>query len=146
MGRVSRIQKVKVDALGKFITDTLLRLTELVSAEHGTLHGTPFGIYHGPVNQIDDGPVEICFPVQGMFTAQNEVVVKALPAQQAATITVGGDACRFPAILAAYDAAHDWITANGCVPDRAAREVWLGPDENGPMMIAWPFIEKEQPA
>jgi len=139
---VSITKPVKVDTLGQYIQGSLLTLSEFVQAQGGTLTGAPFGIYHGPVNHTDDGPLEVCFPVRGSFTAAGEVAVKEAPREQVATVRVTGEQCRFPAIIGAYDAAHDWITANGYQPDGPPREVWNGPDENGMMEIAWPFRER----
>lgn len=140
---VSITRGVPVDALGQYIQGSLLTLSEFVGAQGGTLTGAPFGIYHGPVNHTDDGPLEVCFPVRGSFTAAGDVAVKELPQEKVAVVRVTGEQCRFPEIIGAYDAAHDWITANGHQPDGPPREVWNGPDENGMMEIAWPFVDKE---
>ncbi len=136
---VSVTRKVKIGELGGFIGGSLEALSAWVKAQGGEVAGAPFGLYHGPVGHDDDGPVEVCFPVRGAFTAEGEIVVKAVPAQRAAVVTVQGEECRFPAILKAYDAAHDWVTGNGYEPDGASREVWIGPDEHGPIEVAWPF-------
>lgn len=136
---VSVTRKVKIGELNGFIGGSLETLTAFVTAQGGEVTGAPFGLYHGPVNHEDNGPVEICLPVRGPFTAEGEIVVKAVPAQRAAVVTVQGEECRFPAILKAYDAAHDWITGRGYEPEGAVREVWVGPDEQGPFEIAWPF-------
>lgn len=141
---VSITQKVKVDALGKFITDSLLRISAYVLAEQGTLNGTPFGIYHGPVNQTDDGPLEVCFPASGPLQERGDIALKSLPQGQAAMVSVTGEQCQFPEILGAYDAAHDWIIAQGFEPVGPPREVWSGPDAYGLMRIVWPFSEKVQ--
>ena len=143
---VSITQKVKVDALGQFITDSLLRLSAFVQAEHGTLNGTPFGVYHGPVNQADDGPLEVCFPASGPLQETGDIALKLLPHGQAAVVSVTGEQCGFPEILGAYDAAHDWIVAHGFLPAGLPREVWSGPDAQGLMRIVWPFSVKEQAA
>ena len=136
---VSITRKVKIKDLGGHITGGLGTLAAFVEAQGGEITGAPFGLYHGPVNQEDDGPVEVCFPVRGAFTAEGEIVVKAVPPQKAAVVTVRGEQCRFPDILKAYDAAHDWVTSHGYEPDGTSREVWIGPDEGGPMEVAWPF-------
>ena len=50
---VSRTSNVKVDALSQFISETI---GELVA---GGIDGPPFAIFHGPVNETDEGPVEV---------------------------------------------------------------------------------------
>lgn len=139
---VSITQRIKVEALGQYIQKSLLALSEFVQSQEGTLAGAPFGIYHGQVNHTDDGPLEVCFPAQGTFTAGSDVAVKEIPQGRVAIVRVTGEQCRFPEIIGAYDAAHDWITANGFEPAGPPREVWNGPDEKGMMEIAWPFAAK----
>lgn len=139
---VSITQRIKVEALGQYIQKSLLVLSEFVQSQEGTLAGAPFGIYHGQVNHTDDGPLEVCFPALGTFTAGGDVAVKEIPQGRVAIVRVTGEQCRFPEIIGAYDAAHDWITANGFEPAGPPREVWNGPDEKGMMEIAWPFAAK----
>jgi hypothetical protein len=49
---VSKTSNVRVDALDPFITGTI---GELVA---GRVDGPPFCVFHGRVNETDDGPVE----------------------------------------------------------------------------------------
>lgn len=133
---VSITKRVGIDVLESFIANSLLQLSEFVQGEKGALIGSPFGIFHGPVNQTDDGPLEVCFPARGIFTVDGEVAVRELPSMKAAALRVTAEQCEFPAILQAYDAAHDWIITNGYKPNGPPREVWSGPDEKGPMEIA----------
>jgi DNA-binding transcriptional MerR regulator len=132
---VSITRRVTVDALGQHISGSLLSLSGFVQTQGGTLCGAPFGVYHGPVNHTDDGPMEVCFPVRGAFTPEGAIVVKELPPVQAAVVRVAGENCEFPAIIGAYDAAYDWITAHEFQPDGPPREIWNGPDEKGMMEI-----------
>lgn len=136
---VSMTQRVTVEALGQYISGSLLTLSGFVQTQGGTLCGAPFGIYHGPVTHTDDGPMEVCFPVRGSFQPEGDIAVKELPPAQAAVVRITGEECEFPAIIGAYDAAHDWITAHGLTPDGPPREIWNGPDEKGMMEIAWLF-------
>jgi len=140
---VSITQQITVEALSRYIKGSLGRLGEFVQAQGGETAGAPLGIFHGPVTQTDDGPMEVCFPVRGSFTAEGDVVVKELPGGRAATVTAVGEQCDFPAILGAYDTAFDWITRNGFVPAGPPREVWEGQDEKGPMVITVLFQDKE---
>lgn len=136
---VSITRRVTVEALGQQIGGSLLTLSGFVQTQGGTLCGAPFGIYHGPVNHTDDGPVEVCFPVRGSFQPEGDIAVKELPPAQAAVVRVTGEQCEFPALTGVYDAAHDWITAHGFTPAGPPHEIWNGPDEKGMMEIAWPF-------
>lgn len=55
---------------------------------------------------------------------------------KSACVTLRGEQCAFPALLAGYDAGQDWIQQNGYEAVRssfpfgvieAPREVWYGP-------------------
>ncbi|NJN55527.1 MAG: MerR family transcriptional regulator [Anaerolineae bacterium] len=139
--QVASISKhVIVAQLDATIRDTLASLAQFVEAQHGESTGVPFGIYHGPINETDNGPIEVCWPVNGTLTATGDIVLKELPATKAASVTVRGEMCDFPHILKAYDAAYDWIQANGYEMAESPRELWWSaPGPEGHMEIVWPF-------
>lgn len=100
----------------------------------------PFGIYHGAINEQEDGPLEVCLPVSGQVVAKNGVEVKSLPGGSAACVTMLGAQCDFPAILGAYDTAADWIQKNGYQMTEPPREVWhSSPGADAMMEIVWLF-------
>ena len=135
---VSITRHVKIDQLEDHIVGSTRALKELVEAQGGEVDGLPFGIYHGPVNENDDGPMEVCLPVQQQVAANGEVTAKQLPAVRVAFVDITGEQCEFPEILKAYDAVYDWIKANGYRHDGSPWEIWM--DEQGQhMQIAWPF-------
>lgn len=132
-------RKITVDNLNAHITGSLQALNEFVAAQNGEPAGAPFGIFHGPVNADDDGPVEVCLPVRGKFSASGDVVLRELAGGKIASLAITGEDTNFPAILRAYDAVSDWITKNGFDMAGAPREVWLARDS---MCIDWPFHER----
>lgn len=138
-------KKVRVDGLSEHICGGIGALEAFAAGQSGAVTGPPFGVYHGPVNQDDDGPMEIAVPVRGAFTATGDIVVRELPAARVACVTVTGAQCDFPAILGAYDAAHDWIQGRGYEPDGPPREIYLG-QAGEAMQIAWPFRGEPNPA
>lgn len=104
---------------------------------------TSFVVYHGPVNEDSDGPVEVCVPFTGPFEPKGEMSVRAEPAHREAFTTVTLEGCEFPGILEAYDAVHDWTETEGLERTAAPREVYfvsaaqVGPQD--PFCdIAWP--------
>lgn len=133
-------RKTKIDGLNAHITGSLEALNQFVTAQNGEAVGAPLGIFHGPVNADDDGPVEVCLPVRGKFAPAGDVVTREIAAGKIASVTVSGEDTNFPAILKAYDAAADWITKNGFDMAGSPREVWLDDDS---MRIDWPFCEKQ---
>ena len=132
-------RKIKIDGLDAHITGSLKSLNDFVADQNGETAGPPFGIFHGPVNADDDGPVEVCLPVRGKFAPAGDVVTREIAAGKIASITVSGEDTDFPAILKAYDAGADWITNNGFDMAAPPREVWVNDDT---MRIDWPFCEK----
>ncbi len=141
---LSITKRVYLHELSSFISRSV-KMLEAHAAKHGcAISGPPFGIYHGAVNQSENGPVEVCLPITGSsLLGTAGIAVKELSSAKLACVTVRGQECAFPAILKAYDAACDWIVRNGYEPDGPPWEIWVGPDEQGPMVIAWPFREKK---
>jgi DNA-binding transcriptional MerR regulator len=123
---VSRTNRLRVGELARFIAETL---TEL-EAEH-TPAGPGFTIFHGEVNESDDGPVEVALPVAG--------AAKRLPAGEVAyTIATDGQ-CRFPDIIGAYDAVAGWAKRNGRELAGPPREIYIAEQR---WEIAWPLGER----
>ena len=137
---VSISKRIKVAQLGEHINGSLETLHAYLSEQGGEISGAPFGIYHGPVNHEDDGPVEVCLPVSGEFMARGDVQVRELAGGPAAVVDATGENCDFPAILGAYDAASKWIQKNGHQIADSPRETWFkhsGDDEH--LQIVWPY-------
>lgn len=122
----SRTANVHVAELEGFITSTIGEL-----AAEGT-DGAPFCIFHGPVNETDDGPVEVGVPRQG---GERE-----LAGGELAYVDVDGANADFPEILGAYDAIARWAKENGREFAGSPREIYLSrPDEPVRWEVAWPL-------
>jgi DNA-binding transcriptional MerR regulator/effector-binding domain-containing protein len=122
----SKTQHVLVPELEPFIIDTFSELGRDGAREPG------FVLYHGPVNNEEDGPVEVCVPIPDGD--------KRLPAGEVAFTEIQGEQCQFPEILGAYDAVYRWAKENGRKPDGPAREIYLsGPGGNEQLRIAVPL-------
>lgn len=123
---VSKKQNLLVADLSPFITNTIGELWA------DTVDGAPFCVFHGPVNERDDGPVEVGVPRRD---GDSE-----FPAGEVAYAAVTGDQADFPAILGAYDAIARWAKENGRDFAGPPREVYLsGPDEPIRWEVAWPL-------
>ena len=126
---VSRSKRVRIAELEPFIVDTI---RELSAAHEASDHA--FSVYHGEVNQEDDGPVEVCVP-----TAAGD---KQIPAGEVAFTVATGAQCTFPEIIGAYDAVAKWATDNGREFTGPPREIYRSDPERGEeerMEIAWPI-------
>lgn len=145
---LSITKRVHVAQLDACIVETLGSLRALAAAQGAVVSGPPFGIYHGRIDEEDDGPIEICLPVQHLLAQVPEGAASAaarqLPAARLAALTVTGADCDFPAILKAYDAVADFIYSSGFEPDGPPREVWIAPPgASAEMRIEWAFRERE---
>ena len=125
---VSRTKRVHVRDLERFIVTTIDEL-----AQDATPSDHAFAIYHGEVNNDDDGPVEVCVPTRGGD--------RRLPAGQVAFTIATGEQCRFPEIIGAYDAVARWAKENGREFDGPPREIYRFDPARGEeprMEVAWP--------
>jgi DNA-binding transcriptional MerR regulator len=137
---VSITRHVKVPKLDATITESISMIETLLQKQNGTATDSPFGIFHGSINEQEDGPIEICIPADGNLNSDGDVQVKQLTGGEAACVMMIGAQTDFPAILDAYDAAADWIQKNGYQMAERPREVWhSGPGENARMEIVWLF-------
>jgi DNA-binding transcriptional MerR regulator len=126
---VSRSARVRVDGLERFIVSTI---DELMQTHSPSDHA--FTLYHGEVNDEDDGPVEVCVP-----TAEGD---KRLPAGEVAFTFAAGDQCKFPEIIGAYDAVAHWAKQHGRELDGSPREIYRSDPAQGEeprMEIAFPL-------
>jgi DNA-binding transcriptional MerR regulator len=123
---VSRTKNLLVPELEPFIVDTFRELGRDGAREPG------FVLYHGPVNNDEDGPVEVCVP--------SSAGDKRLPAGEIAFTEISGEQCQFPQILGAYEAVYRWVKENGRNADGPAREIYLsGPGGSEQLQIAVPL-------
>jgi DNA-binding transcriptional MerR regulator len=107
----SRSRSITVQELERYIYDTFEELgADAASA-------SPFVIYHGPVNEDDDGPIEVGVP--------KDDGDRVLDAGEIAFTAIRGEQCAFPEILGAYEAVYRWAKDNGREVAGPPREVYL---------------------
>jgi DNA-binding transcriptional MerR regulator len=123
---MAKTQNVRIPDLSPFITTTIGELWS------DTVDGAPFCVFHGQVNERDDGPVEVGVP---RSDGDSE-----FPARDVAYTAVLGEQGDFPQILGAYDAIARWVKENGRDFAGPPREIYLsGPDEPIRWEVAWPL-------
>ena len=129
---------IKVNKLDKTIRESVETMYAMLREQKVEASASPFGIFHGAINEQEDGPLEICMPVDAQVKGKGEVQVKQLQGGEAACVMTMGAETDFPNILGAYDAAADWIQKNGYQMAEPPREVWhSGPGDNPKMEIVW---------
>jgi DNA-binding transcriptional MerR regulator len=127
-------EHVPQEEVEEFVISTLREL----AAEHEPAD-PPFTVYHGlgPDGGDDDAestisPVEVCLP-----TAEGD---RTLPAGEVASTVARADQCRYPQIVAAYDAVWEWAKEQGRDFAGPPREIYrFGPGEERVFEIAWPL-------
>ena len=131
---------IKINKLDVTIRKSLEIMYAMLVEQKVEAADSPFGIFHGAINEQEDGPLEICLPVNGQITGKGNVQVKQLQGSEAACVMTVGAETDFPDILGAYDAAADWIQKNGYSMAESPREVWHSkPGEEPRMEIVWLF-------
>jgi DNA-binding transcriptional MerR regulator len=126
---VGRTGRVRVPELERFIVATIAEL----SRAHEPVDYA-FTLYHGEVNEEDDGPVEVCVP-----TADGD---RTLPGGEVAFTVATGGQCEFPEIIGAYDAVASWAASQGRELHGTPREIYRWDPAKGEeprMEIAWPI-------
>ncbi|MBD3883663.1 MerR family transcriptional regulator [Phormidium tenue FACHB-886] len=138
---LSMAQRVQVEQLSVQICTSVQMLYELAKQQKNPVVGAPFGIYHAPINHDDDGPIEVCVPVQHLSPSTTaDVTSRILNGGKGAAVLLEGEQCKFPTILAGYDAASDWIRQNGYEAIEPPREIWHRSSEQEEQMeVVWLF-------
>ena len=139
---LSATYHIKINKLDETIRKTREAMSAMLTAQNVEASGAPFGIFHGAINEQEDGPLEICLPVNGQVKGKGDIQVKVLEGGDAACVMTVGVETDFPAILGAYDAAADWINKNGYGMAEPPREVWHSGPGGGvepKMEIVWLF-------
>lgn len=139
---LSMTHHVKASKLDETILKSLEAFRSLLAEQQLEAASAPFGIFHGAINEQEDGPLEICMPVHGTVKGNDKIQVKQLQGGQAACVMTVGAETDFPVILGAYDAAADWIQKNGHEMTEPTREIWhSGPGGSAEpkMEIVWLF-------
>ena len=137
---LSTTHHIKVNKLEETIRKSKDAMYAMLKEQKVEASAPPFGIFHGAINEQEDGPLEICLPVNGQVKGRDDIQVKPLEGGDAACVMTLGAQTDFPTILGAYDAAADWIQKNGHDMAAPPREIWYSnkPGEEK-MEIVWLF-------
>lgn len=142
---VSLTRHTKIDKIDATILQSVSALRALLQKQNATAKDAPFGIFHGTIDEQEDGPIEVCIPADGNLTEEGDVRIKQLAGGEAACVMTVGTETDFPAIMGAYDAAADWIQKNGYQTIEPPREIWHsgpGGGEEPKMEIVWLFKQE----
>lgn len=109
MNVVSVRRQIKVPAFHAWIAPALKALWAHIEDSGAEAAGAPICLYFGPVNENDDGPVEIGVPFNGVVMPKDEMVVRALPAHSTVQIRTYGEYNEYPRLLEMWDAIGQYV-------------------------------------
>jgi effector-binding domain-containing protein len=136
---VSIRRHITVPAYHEWIMPTLRHLRNHIKASGAKGNGDPLALYYGPVNEEDDGPVEICAPFSGRVLPKEEIKVREIPAHKAVQIQTFGEYNAYPKLLEMWSALGRHISEQMLEPnwddDLTTYEIW---HDEETMTICWP--------
>jgi DNA-binding transcriptional MerR regulator len=125
---LTELRRVTTAELVRWIPEARARLTG--KAEPA---GPFFVIFHRPVGEDADGPVEVCLPVDPAAATRIE------PAHREAYIPVTKGHFEVPRILSVYDGVYRWVWDHGYTPAGGGREVYRYPPGDLVCDVALPY-------
>lgn len=136
---VSIRRHITVPAYHEWIMPALRQMWSHIEAAGAQPAGDPVALYYGPVNEEDNGPVEICVPFHGTVMPQGEIKVRELPAHKAVQLRTYGEYNRYPKLLEMWNAVGRYVQEHNLEPnweaDMTTYEIW---HEDETMTICWP--------
>lgn len=137
---VSIRRNITVPAYHESIHPTLQQLWNHIKAHGAEVAGEPIALYYGPVNEEDDGPVEIAVPFTGLVPPAGEIKVRELIAHNAVQVRTYGEYNQFPKLLEMWNALGRYVNDEQNLEpnwdnEMTTYEIWHT-DET--MTICWP--------
>jgi hypothetical protein len=128
-------------------------IREVVDRQHAALRAAggsptaPLVLFHGQVNEVSDGPAEVCTLVDPALVGGLDAPTRIEPAHREAYVTIPKSLVEFPAILTAYAAVASWIEEQGEAMAGPPREVYFGDfaaagQEDPVVDIAYPIASR----
>jgi DNA-binding transcriptional MerR regulator len=137
---VSIRRSITVPAYHQSIQPTLQQLWNHIREHGAEITGDPIALYYGPVNEEDDGPVEIAVPFTGLVPPAGEIKVRELITHKAVQVRTYGEYNRFPKLLEMWNALGRYVNEEQNLEpnwdhEMTTYEIWHA-DET--MSICWP--------
>jgi DNA-binding transcriptional MerR regulator len=136
---VSIRRHITIPAYHEWMMPALRQLWDHIQAAGAEPAGDPIALYYGPVNEEDEGPVELCVPFTGTIMPEGEIKVRELPAHLALQVTTYGEYNEWPKLMEMWNGLGRSVQENELEPnwdgDMTTYEVW---HEDETMTIGWP--------
>ncbi|MEA3440671.1 MAG: MerR family transcriptional regulator [Chloroflexota bacterium] len=103
---------LSVPAFQQYIPVALKHISAYIKESGAKISGDPLCFYYGPVNESDDGPVEIGLPIEGEIVPNRDMQVSLIPTHRGAFGTTPPDQSQYPEIIEAWDSVVAWVQEN----------------------------------
>ena len=105
-------RRIKIPEFHSFIPQALEQLDSYLKRSGARIVGEPICFYYGPLNENDDGPVEICLPFDGQVEPEDGIQVREIISHQAAVGRADPKLSQYPEILEVWDDVINWVQGN----------------------------------
>jgi DNA-binding transcriptional MerR regulator len=133
---------ITVPAFHQSIMPTLRQLWDHIREHGAEPSGDPVCLYFGPVNESDDGPVEIAVPFTGLVPPAGDIKVRELPAHKTVQVRTFGEYNEYPKLLEMWNGigkyVHDQNLESNWEQEMTTYEIWHADETN---TICWPVYD-----
>ena len=143
---ISITRHVYIGQLKDHLRESYEQLAALIAETGVVQDGKPVAIYHGHVNEENNGPVEVGIPVKTVPNVTGDIQSGTLAGSSTAYVELTLRQAHFPEILGYYDLVYKWIEENGLQIAGSPREEYAtSPMDNKAVMdqpfldIVWPY-------
>ena len=132
-------RNITVPAFHQTMMPTMRKLWDHIREHGGEPNDDPICLYYGPVNESDDGPVEICVPFSGLIPPSNDIKIRELPAHKSVQVRTFGEYNEYPKLLEMWNGIGKYVHDQNLEPnwdnDMTTYEIWHEDKTNS---ICWP--------
>ncbi len=138
---LSITRHVYIGELHDHLRESYDQLAEFIAEAGVERDGKPVAIYHGHVNEENNGPVEVGIPVKAVPAVSGDVQSGTLNGGSVACIALTLRQAHFPEILGFYDEVYKWLEDNGHQIVGSPREVYVTRPMDKEAGMDQPFLE-----
>ena len=138
---ISITRHVYIGQLKDHLRESYEQLAALIAETGVEQDGKPVAIYHGHVNEENNGPVEVGIPVKTVPNVSGDIQSKTLAGGSTAYVELTLRQAHFPEILGFYDLVYKWIEENGLQIAGSPREEYATSPMDSKAVMDQPFLD-----
>ena len=138
---LSITRHVYIGQLKDHLRESYEQLAALIAETGVEQDGKPVAIYHGHVNEENDGPVEVGIPVKTVPDVSGDIQSGTLAGGPTAYVELTLCQAHFPEILGYYDLVYKWIEENGLQIAGSPREEYATSPMDKKAVMDQPFLD-----